>query len=55
MCGEIIASEQIKGSNIEDIFNMADELTQKVADNFSIDREKSKTAPFKIADVSKYC
>ncbi|MEJ2616358.1 MAG: hypothetical protein P8Z35_15485, partial [Ignavibacteriaceae bacterium] len=50
--GDIIASEQTEGSKIEDIFRMVDELTQKVASNFSFGKSKGRTDTLKIADVT---
>jgi serine/threonine protein kinase len=49
--GAIIGSEQVEGSKIEDIFDMVDELTEKVGNKLGISIEESGQR-FKIADAT---
>jgi tetratricopeptide (TPR) repeat protein/tRNA A-37 threonylcarbamoyl transferase component Bud32 len=49
--GAIIGSTQIEGSKIEDIFDMVDELTEKVGNELGISVEESGQR-FKIADAT---
>jgi len=49
--GAIIGSEQIEGNKIEDIFDMADQLTEKISFGLGVSTEEIGE-PFRIAEVT---
>lgn len=50
--GNIIGSDQADGSKVEDIYDMVDELTQKVQENFHLPSVGAGNQPLKIRDVT---
>ena len=50
--GDIISSQQVEGEQIEDVFTMVDQLTEKVGDNLIASHREANEKPFKIAEVT---
>ena len=50
--GDIIASEQVEGEKIEDIFAMVDELTEKISNKLIVLTRESAEQPMRIADAT---
>jgi len=50
--GNNIGSEQVEGSRLEDIFGMADQLTEKIRDKLGISASNVRGQKLKIADVT---
>jgi serine/threonine protein kinase/Flp pilus assembly protein TadD len=49
--GAIVGSEQVEGTRVEDVFDMVDQLTEKVSAQLEVSPE-SREQHFKIADVT---
>jgi serine/threonine protein kinase/tetratricopeptide (TPR) repeat protein len=50
--GDIIASDQVEGNQVEDIFAMVDELTEKISNQLIASGEEATKQPLRIADAT---
>ncbi len=50
--GNIIASEQVEGEKIEDIFAMVDELTEKISNKLIVSTREPTEQPLRITDAT---